>query len=271
MDKLNLYKVLNILVTIFFALIALIPFYSLLITALSTPTWQNILFPEFHFQNYSDAWKDSRLGTALINSSLITSFSLLLIVITSGCAGYAIARVKNVFHNIVFNAFLFSMMVPAIINTVPLYILMRKINGINTHWAMVLLLTTAAIPFATFLYTSFIETMSKEVEESAFIDGCSKFMIFWRVVFPLLKPVTSSVIILNAVSIWNNYGTAVFFLQKQSMQTVPLAISSFVQTYGANWNLMAAAAFIGLLPAVVIFLFFQKYFIKGIAAGSVKG
>lgn len=167
-------KVLNSSVTVLLALIALIPFYFLLVTALSTPTWQNILFPEFHFQNFFAAWKNSQLGTALINSLIITFFSLLLIVITSGCAGYAIARVKNIFHKIVFNAFLFSMMVPAIINTVPLYILMRRINGINTHWAMVLLLTTGALPFATFLYTSFIETMSQEVEESAFIDGCSR-------------------------------------------------------------------------------------------------
>jgi raffinose/stachyose/melibiose transport system permease protein len=259
------------IIAILLNLIALIPFYFLLVTALSTPNWQNILIPEFHFQNFTDAWEKSQLGNALFNSLIITFFSLVLIVLISGSAGYAFARVKNIFHKVSYNAFLFSMMVPAIINTVPLYILMKQIKGINTHWAMVLLLTTGSIPFAVFLYTSFIETMSKEIEDSALIDGCSKFTTFWRVVFPLLKPVTSSVIILNAVSIWNNYGTAVFFLQKQAMRTVPLAISSFVQTYGANWNLMASAAFIGLLPAVIIFLSFQKYFIKGIAAGSVKG
>lgn len=267
----NFKKISNHIVTLLLALIALIPFYFLLATALSTPTWQNILIPEFHYMNFIDAWENSQLGTALVNSFIITFFSLLLIVVVSGSAGYAIVRVKNIFHRIIFNVFLFSMMVPAIINTVPLYILMRSIKGINSHWAMVLLLTTGSIPFAVFLYSSFIQTMSKEVEESANIDGCSRFMTFWKVVFPLLKPVTSSIIILNAVAIWNNYGTAVFFLQKQSMRTVPLAISSFVQTYGANWNLMAAAAIIGLLPAVVVFLSFQKYFIKGIAAGSVKG
>lgn len=267
----GLKKVLNNSVTIFLTLIALVPFYFLLVTALSAPTWQNVLFPEFHFQNFADAWNNSKLGTALLNSLIITFFSLLLIVLISGSASYAIARVKNVFHRIVYSVFLFSMMVPAIINTVPLYILMKQIRGINTRWAMVLLLTTGAIPFAVFLYTSFIDSMSKEMEESAYIDGCSKFTTFWKILFPLLKPVTSSVIILNAVSIWNNYGTAVFFLQKQSMKTVPLAISSFMQTYGANWNLMAAAAFTGLLPAVIVFLSFQKYFIKGMAAGSVKG
>ncbi len=267
----NIKKASNNVITVLMALFALIPFYFLTVTALSTPAWQNVLVPEFHFRNFIDAWAKSQMGVALKNSFIITFFSLLLIVVVSGSAAYAIARVKSIFHRILFNAFLFSMMVPAIINTVPLYILIRGIKGINSHWAMVLLLTTGAIPFAVFLYSSFINTMSREIEESAGIDGCSGFMTFWRVVFPLLKPVTSSVVILNAVAIWNNYGSAVFFLQKQSMRTVPLAISSFVQTYGANWNLMAAAAFIGLLPAVVVFLFFQKHFIKGIAAGSVKG
>jgi len=264
-------KGLNNLFAAFLALIALIPFYFLLVTALSTPKWFNLLVPEFHFSNFSEAWIKSQLGSALLNSFILTFFSVLLIVFLSSSAGYAFARIKNMFHKIAFNAFLFSMMIPAIINTVPLYILMRKINGINTYWAMILLLATSSLPFAIFLYTSFIEGMSKEMEESAYIDGCTKYMTFWKIIFPLLKPVTSAIVILNAVSIWNNYGTAIFFLQKQSMRTVPLAISSFVQTYGANWNLMAAAALIGLLPAVMVFLSFQKYFIKGLTAGSVKG
>lgn len=261
----------NNIITVLLASLALIPLYFLLVTALNTPQWHNVLVPEFHYQNFFVAWKKSQLGLALYNSFIITSFSLVLIVIVSSSAGYAISRVKNLFHRILFNALIFSMMIPQIINTVPLYILMRRINGINTHWAMVLLLTTAAIPFAVFLYASFIDSMSTDIEESAYIDGCTRFMCFWKAIFPLLKPVSSTVIILNAVSIWNNYGTSVFFLQKQYMKTVPLAISSFVQTYGANWNLMAAAAFIGMIPAVTVFLFFQKYFIKGIAAGSVKG
>jgi raffinose/stachyose/melibiose transport system permease protein len=186
-------------------------------------------------------------------------------------AGYAFARIKNIFHKIVFNAILLSMLIPAIINTVPLYTIMRQINGINTYWAMILLMTTANLPFAIFLYTSFIKSMSCEIEEAAYIDGCSKFNTFWQITFPLLKPVTAAVIILNAVAVWNNYNFAVFFLQDQSMQTVPLAISTFFQTYGANWNLMAAAALMGLLPPVAVFLSFQKYFIKGIGSGAIKG
>lgn len=265
------YGFLNRLVTVLLAAIALVPFYFLIVMALSTPKWFNVLVPEFHFANFTDAWTKSHLGSAMLNSVILTLFTVLLVVLLASSAGYAFARFKNAFHRISYNAFLFSMLIPAIINTVPVYILMRQIGGINTYWAMVLLMATGALPFAIFLYTNFVEGIGREMEESAYIDGCTKFMAYWHIVLPLLKPVTSAVVILNAVAVWNNYGTAVFFLQKQSMHTVPLAISSFVQMYGANWNLMAAAALIGLLPAVAVFLAFQKYFIKGITAGAVKG
>lgn len=252
-------------------LLALVPFYSLAVTALSSQKWTNVMYPEFYFNNFADAWNSSHLGRAMVNSLIMTCFAVILLVVCAATAGYAFARNKNLFHKIAYNVFLFSMLIPTIIITVPLYTLMKQINGINTYWAMILLLATGVLPFSIFLYTSFINGMSHEIEEAAYIDGCSKYMTFWRIVFPLLKPVTSTVIILNAVGIWNNYGTAIFFLQKQEMQTVPLAIASFQQTYGANWNLMGAAALIGMLPPLIVFLSFQKYFIKGIAAGSVKG
>jgi hypothetical protein len=164
-----------------------------------------------------------------------------------------------------------SMMVPGIINTVPLYIIMRKINGINSHWAMMLLLACQCLPFSVFLYEGFIRSMNQSVEEAAVIDGCTKFSAFWRVTFPLLKPITATVVIMQGVGIWNNYAQAVFFLQNQNYHTLPLAISTFFQTYGADYNLLAAGAIIGLAPVVLVFILFQKQFVKGLSSGAVKG
>ena len=109
------------------------------------------------------------------------------------------------------------------------------------------------------------------MEEAAYIDGCTPFTAFWRIVFPTLKPVTGTIIILDAVGLWNNYGLAVFFLQRKELETVPLAISRFAGTYGTDWQLMGAAALMGLLPPIFTFFIFQKYFIKGISAGGLKG
>jgi len=264
------------LAAILIAFISIVPFYVLLLISMSTPatrlTSEGVkLLPEFYFKNFIEAWKTSTLGLSIINSVIITAGAVTIILLLASSAGYAIARFKNKFNQIIFNILLLSMMIPGIINTVPLYTLMKSIGGINTHWAMVLVTATNALPFSVFLYTGFIKSISREVEESAIMDGCTWFSAFWRVTFHFIKPVTAAVVILNGLGIWNNYAQAVFFLQSQKMRTIPLAISMFFQQYGAKWNLMAAAAVIGVAPAVLTFLIFQKYFIRGITAGSVKG
>lgn len=256
-------------------LVSIVPFYVLLYLATNTPSGSLfkgvLLLPEFDFGNFADAWHGSKLGNAMLNSAIITVLAVALIVLTASSAGYAIARHRGKLNAAIFNTLLACMMIPAIIITVPLYTLMKSIDGINTYWAMILLTATNALPLSVFLYTSFIRTLPREVEESAVIDGCTFFTAFWRVTFHFLRPVTSAVVILTGLGIWNNYGQAVFFLQSQEMRTIPLAIGMFFQTYGAKWNLMAAAALIGLAPAVLAFVLFQRYFIKGITAGALKG
>ncbi|HUC94322.1 MAG TPA: carbohydrate ABC transporter permease [Paenibacillus sp.] len=257
------------------ALLSLIPFYILLYLSLNTPSRTLfdglLLLPDFYFPNYLEAWRKSDIGNATVNSLIIAVGAVALIILASAMAGYAISRYNNKFHSLVFNVLLICMMIPAIIITVPLYSLMKSIGGINTQWAMILLMASNGLPFSVFLYTGFVKGLPREVEESAIIDGCTPFTAFWRVTFHFLRPVTAAVVILQGLAVWNNYGQAVFFLQSQELRTIPLAVSMFFQQYGAQWNLMAAASVIGLTPAVIAFLLFQKYFIKGITAGAVKG
>lgn len=264
----------RIVVTACIALAALVPFYILLLIALSPPSRSLsngvFLLPQLYFGNFVEAWRLSAMGLAILNSIVITGGAIAILVLAASSAGYAIARFPSLFHRTVLNVFLFCMMVPPIINTVPLYTLMRSIGGINSRVAMALVLAANAIPFSVFLYSSFIRSLSREIEEAAVVDGCTWFSAFWKVTFPLLKPVTSAVVIINGLGIWNNYAQAVFFLQRQSVRTIPLAISMFYQQYGAKWHLMAAAAVIGMAPAVLVFLVFQRYFIKGLAAGALK-
>ena len=265
----------RILVIALITLAALVPFYVLLLIALSPPSRALssgvLLFPQLYFGNFVEAWQLSAMGSAILNSVAITCGAIVILVLAASSAGYAIARFPSRFHRTVLNAFLFCMMVPPIINTVPLYTLMRSIGGINSRLAMALVLAANALPFSVFLYSSFTRSLSREIEEAAVVDGCTWFSAFWKVTFPLLRPVTSAVVIINGLGIWNNYAQAVFFLQRQSVRTIPLAISMFYQQYGARWHLMAAAAVIGMAPAVIVFLVFQRYFIKGLAAGALKG
>ena len=263
------------LISLVIVALSLIPFYILLMISLSSTGSLSSdklnLLPQFNFENFIQVWKVSKIGTAILNSTIITVGAVLVAVVLSSSAGYAIARFKNKLNTAILYTLIGCMMIPGIINTVPLYSLMKNIGGINTHWAMICVCATNTLPFSVFLYTGFIRGIPKEVEESAIMDGCTWFSAFFRITFHFLKPVTAAVVILNGLGIWNNYAQAVFFLQSQKMRTIPLAISMFFQQYGAKWNLMAAAAVIGVLPAVIVFLVFQKYFIKGIASGALKG
>jgi raffinose/stachyose/melibiose transport system permease protein len=253
----------------------LLPFYVMVYVAINDPSIPllNGVFrpPTFTWQNIITAWIKGQLGRAMMNSIIITVCGLVIVVLFSAQAGYVIARYPNRFHRFWFTVFLCCMMVPAIVNTVPLYILMRNIGGINKLWSMVLLTSATRMPFCIFLYTSFVQAMTREIEEAAIIDGCTPFSAFWRISFPIMKPVTSTVIITSSLTFWNNYSQAVFFLTNKRSHTLPLAISSYYTESGANWNLVSAAALLGVIPIVTLFLCLQKYFIKGFAAGAVKG
>lgn len=252
----------------------LLPFLVLLMLALSkSGLGSTMLFNVHDLEpgNFVIAWQKSKLGTSLMNSVIISVSSVVLIIFCASQAGYAIGRFPTWFHRLVLGIFLACMMLPGIINTVPLYTLLIKLQGINTRWSMILVCATNALPFSVFLYTGFVKTIPREIEESAIVDGCSWFSTFWRITIHFLTPVTAAVILLNGIGIWNNYAQAVFFLQTAEVRTVPLAISMFFQQYGARWQLVAAAALIGLLPVVLVFLNFQRFFIKGITSGALKG
>ena len=261
-------------IVVLISCIAIIPFYLLVLLALKSPIGGLAairLVPDFHFVNFITAWQRSALGKAMFNSLVMTAGGVGLLVFLSSMAGYTIARFPGKLNRTIFTILLLCMMIPGIINTVPLYTLLIRLKGINTYWAMICVMAVNAMPFAIFLYSSFIRAMPISLEESAIIDGCSWFEAFWRITFPLIGPVTSSVVILQGLGMWNNYAQAVFFLQDKAHRNIPLSISLFFQQYGADWPLMAAAAFLGLLPAVAAFLVFQRYFVEGITAGALKG
>lgn len=254
----------------------LVPFYVLLVLALNSPGRifheGNMFVPDFHFSNFIEAWEESRIGQAMVNSAIITTGTLALTIVLGGLAGYAIARRRTRFNGFVFGLLLSCMMIPGIINTVPLYTLMRRLHAVNTLYGMVLVCSTLALPSAVFIYSTFIASLPRELDEAAVLDGCTGFSAFWRIIFPVMKPATASFVILNGFGIWNNYSQSVFFLQSRSKQNIPQALSVFFQQFGgADWNMMAATATIAIVPVVVVFLVFQRQFISGLASGAVKG
>ncbi len=269
-------KSMRVLALLIICLMAVIPFYVLLVLSLNEPSRifyeGNVFVPDFYFANYAQAWERSKIGTAMVNSAVITGGTLLVTVLLGGMAGYAIARRNTKYNKFVFSLLIGCMMIPGIINTVPLYTLMRSLHAINTLWGMILVCATLAMPSAVFIYTGFVRALPKEMDEAAAIDGCGGMATFFKVVFPLLRPATASFVILNGFGVWNNYAQAVFFLQSRSKQNIPQALSVFFQQFaGAKWHLVSATAAIAIVPVVMIFLVFQKQFMHGLTEGAVKG
>ncbi len=272
----TLMKVLKYVAIAAICLICLTPFFILLILSLNTPKRNfyegNMFLPDFYISNFSEGWAKSNIGHAMINSGIITATAVFLIILLGAMAGYSISRFNHKWNKGIFWIMLCSMMVPGIINTVPLYTLMIKIHAVNTLWGMALVCATLAIPQSVFVFTGFIKTIPVEIEEAAIIDGCSYSKSFWKIILPLLKPSISAVVILNGFGIWNNYSQAVFFLQDSTKHNVPQALSVYFQQFaGAKWNLMAATAVIAIIPVIIAFLLFQKSLMEGLTDGALKG
>jgi raffinose/stachyose/melibiose transport system permease protein len=253
----------------------LIPFYILFTTALKargdfSSKW---VFPEeLAFENFAEAWETANLGNALYNTAVITFVSALLLIFFGSMAAYPLARRQTKLNKVVFMVFIAVMVIPPLTALVPLYKLVVDIGMMNTLEIAILNNVASFLPLTIFLYAGFIRsTIPKELEEAAKIDGAHTLGIFFRIVFPLLKPVTASILIISCVFIWNDYQFAIFFLQAEEVKTITVALAGFFGENANRMNLVAAAAIMAVLPMVVLFLLLQKHFVKGLASGSVKG
>jgi raffinose/stachyose/melibiose transport system permease protein len=262
-------------VALIIGLIHMVPFYILVTTALKakgdfSSKWA---FPDkLAFENFAEAWETANLSNAFYNTSIITFFSALLLIIFGSMAAYPLARRQTKLNKFIFMLFVAIMVIPPLTALVPLYQLVVNIGMMNTHEIAIFNNVAAYMPLAIFLYAGFIRsTIPKELEEAAKIDGASTLGIFFKVVFPLLKPVTASILIISCVYIWNDYQFAIFFLQAEEVKTITVALAGFFGENANRMNLVAAAAIMATLPMVILFLLLQKHFVKGLASGSVKG
>ncbi|XJZ26714.1 carbohydrate ABC transporter permease [Bacillota bacterium Lsc_1132] len=269
--KKTVLTVIAVIITLFH----LIPFYILTTTSLKekgdfSSKW---VFPKnITFTNFSEAWEAANLGNAFINTMIITFFSAILLIFLGSLAAYPLARRETKLNKYVYMLFIAVMVIPPLTALVPLYKLVVDMGMMNTHLIAILNNVAAFMPLTIFLYAGFIRsTIPKELEEAAKIDGAGTIGTFFKIVFPLLRPVTASILIISCVFIWNDYQFAIFFLQADEVKTLTVALSGFFGQNTNNLNLVASAAITAVAPMVILFLFLQKHFIQGLASGSVKG
>lgn len=264
------------LMMIIMACVILYPFFVMILVSLKS-TKEAVLFPNtiptvFHFENYSSAWKIMKYVTVFNNTLIITSGSLVGIIILSSMASYIIATSKHKkIYNFVYIFFLCGIMIPFYTSLVPLVKLMTNLKLTNSLFGMILYNCGRNIPMAVFLYIGFVRGISREILEASRIDGANLIQIYWKVLMPMLKPITSTIIVLDALFLWNEFLFPRIMLVSSSVRTIALSQYYFTGEYGTKWELAFAAYMLTIIPVLIIYAAFQKNIIKGVAAGAVKG
>jgi raffinose/stachyose/melibiose transport system permease protein len=259
---------------VFVALLFLFPVYVLVTLSFkSTPEISSggLGVPSgLETANYSQAWQVAHLGAALINSAIITSVSLVVLVAVGSTASYYLARKQSRLSYGMYIVFLLGIILPFQLALVPLYRMVKDAGLLGTYSSMVVFYTGLQAPFTIFLYTGFLRALPREYGEAALVDGATHWQSFRRVTFPLLRPITGTVIILNAVFIWNDFLTPLIYLGGSPNETIPVVVYQFVGQYVSNWGYIFAAVVLATLPMLLLFLLLQRFVIKGFSTG-LKG
>ncbi len=230
--------------------------------------WPN----QVSLDNFRSVWADQPFGRWVLNSAVVAGATTLLGVFLASTAGYAFSRFRFPGRRAGLMSFLVSQMFPGVLMLVPLYIILVQWLGLGSTWiGLVLVYATIAIPFCVWMLKGYFDTIPKELEESALIDGASAAQVFVRIVLPLAKPAIAVTALFSFMTGWNEFILAATFMDEEIMYTAPVGLRFFVGGYSQQWGYFAAGSLIVSLPVVALFYFLQKYLISGLTAGAVKG
>lgn len=223
------------------------------------------------FENITRAWEVANLGTAMINSTIVTVSATLLTVFLGALTAYALSRYSFKLKGFLMGFFLIGMLIPIHSTLVPLFIMMNKVGLLNTYWALILPYTAFELPIAIFLTAAYMASIPKELEEAAIIDGSGYWGIFFKIMLPLSVPALATVAILAFLRNWNEFVFALVFINSSALKTLPLSLAVFSDGYSTDYVLTMAAMTVAVVPTIIMYLIFQEQIMKGMVAGSVKG
>ena len=227
----------------------------------------------FTLKNFPEAMKKMDFWKVFANSLIITVSSTVLTLLFSSMASFVIVRNKWKACTLLFTGMIASMVIPFQVLMVPLVSLYGGTFGVLNHRLTLILMHTGfSLSMATFMFHGAIHTnIPLELEEAALIDGCTRWKTFWSVVFPLLKPTTATVAIIDAMAFWNDYLLPSLVLTRKELYTIPIATQAFYGTYSTDLGLVMAALLLAMLPILILYLFLQRYIVEGVTSGAVKG
>jgi raffinose/stachyose/melibiose transport system permease protein len=225
---------------------------------------------DLDWTNYVAAWGRGRFSTTVLNSAVITIVKVPLGLAISAMAAYALSRIELVGGRIVFLLIVFGTMIPFQVLLAPLFTLVNGFGLINTKAGVILPYLAFGVPYQVFVLHGFFKALPNELSEAALIDGASHFSIFWRIFLPLSLPALAALLILDFVATWNEFAMALVILQDKSTWTLPLSLMSFQSQFANDYGQLNSAIVMTVLPAAIVYMIFQRYFVSGLTAGAVK-
>jgi ABC-type glycerol-3-phosphate transport system permease component len=221
--------------------------------------------------NYAFLLQQSPFPRFLLNSLIVSTAATILAAVPAVMAGYALSRYRGRGLSLYSSMILVVQMFPAMLMLIPLFLIMSKLGLVNTYGSVIILNGVFILPYATWVGRAFFDSIPIDLEEAAWVDGCSRWQGLLRVVVPLSLPGIASIGVFCFVGAWNEYLLGSIFLRDESVMTIPVGIQSFTQQYSSDWGNIMAAATLAMVPSLVIFGLLQRYMVAGALAGSVKG
>jgi raffinose/stachyose/melibiose transport system permease protein len=220
--------------------------------------------------NYSSAWESANFSTYFGNSFIITIASIIFINLFGSMTAYALNwNFKG--SKTLFSYFLLGIMIPIQAKIITLFILLKQLGIINTHFGLVLVFIAFNLPLAVFIFFGFFKTIPRELKEAAQLDGCSEVGTFWRIILPISRPIIATVVILTGLNVWNSFFLPLILLQDKKLFPITLGLQRLKGEFSVDWPLFFAAMVMLMIPMIVLFAVAQKQFIKGLTSGAVKG
>ncbi|WP_373231213.1 carbohydrate ABC transporter permease [Cohnella sp.] len=259
--------------SVLLSLSILIPFFMVVINSLKDlagSAEMSLTLPKiWHFENYVTVYREANILQAFKNSFVISFAAVAGLVIFSAMAGYVLQRRKNKFTEMVNLAIMLGLVVPMFI--IPTYVLAKNLHLTGGLEGMILVCIAINFPIGVFLFSGYYKTIPKEIDESALLDGCGPYSLFFRIILPLLMPITATNIVIQFLSVWNDFGTSIYFLNSQANYNLIMTTFLFFGTHSADWNYVFADLVFISVPVIIMYLFFQRFVISGLTNGAVKG
>lgn len=252
-----------------------VPFFFVIINSLKSKTDAALLdlsWPSsIQWSNYKEVLtaQDHMVIRSFINSTLITLLSIVVLILVSAMTGYVLQRRNDRWSGIIQFLVMAGLMIPPAV--VPTIWVLDSIHLFKTMTGIVLIEVALGISFAVMLFRSFMATIPREIDEAAVVDGCGSLRMFFQIIFPLLMPVTSTVVVLSSVGIYNDFVNPLYFFPGAKNATIQLTLYNFTSMYNTSWNLLFADIMLISIPPLILFIFFNKRIVAGMTAGAVKG